>query len=70
MAIEKKAKETAPAPSDKQKALETAAKAAAAQPPRVDAGVGNRAVPSGDSIFGDQDKWEKASEAERLRYLQ
>ena len=54
----------------KQKALETAAKAAAAQPPRVDAGVGNRAVPSGDSIIGDQDKWEKASEAERLRYLQ
>ena len=54
----------------KQKAMETAAKASAAQPPRVDAGVGNRAIPSGDSIIGDQDKWEKASEAERLRYLQ
>ena len=54
----------------KQQALVNGAKAAAAQPPRVDAGVGNRTIPSGDSIIGNQEKWEKASEAERLRYLQ
>lgn len=54
----------------KQAALATAAKAAANQPPRVDAGVGNRAIPAGDSIITDQNKWEKASDAERLRYLQ
>ena len=54
----------------KQQAMVNGAKAAAAQPPRVDAGVGNRTIPSGDSIIGNQEKWEKASEAERLRYLQ
>ena len=54
----------------KQQALVNGAKAAAAQPPRVDAGVGNRTIPSGDSIIGNQEKWERASEAERLRYLQ
>lgn len=62
-----------PAPSvdqRKQKALAAAANAAANQPPRVDAGVGNRAIPVGDSIISDQNKWEKASDAERLRYLQ
>ena len=53
----------------KQLSLVNAAKAAAAQPPRVDAGVGNRAIPAGDSIIGSQDKWEKASESERLKYL-
>lgn len=53
----------------KQQALVNGAKAAAAQPPRVDAGVGNRSIPAGDSIVGNQDKWEKASEAERMRFL-
>ena len=53
----------------KQAAVTNAAKANAAQPPRVDAGVGNRSIPAGDSIVGNQDKWEKASEAERMRFL-
>ena len=53
----------------KQAALANAAKASAAQPPAVEAGIGNRAVPFGDDIIGDQAKWEKASEAERLRML-
>ena len=53
----------------KQAAIATAAKASAAQPPAVEAGIGNRAVPFGDDIIGDQAKWEKASEAERLRML-
>lgn len=52
-----------------QQALVNGAKAAAAQPPRVDAGVGNRAIPAGDEIISSQDKWEKASDSERLRYL-
>ena len=58
-------------PTDKRKqaALATAAKASAAQPPAVEAGIGNRAIPFGDDIIGDQSKWEKASEAERLRML-
>ena len=58
-------------PTDKRKqaALATAAKASAAQPPAVEAGIGNRAIPFGDDIIGDQAKWEKASEAERLRML-
>ena len=58
-------------PTDKRKqaALATAAKARAAQPPAVEAGIGNRAIPFGDDIIGDQAKWEKASEAERLRML-
>ena len=58
-------------PTDKRKqaALATAAKASAAQPPAVEAGIGNRAIPFGDDIIGDQEKWEKASEAERLRML-
>ena len=57
--------------TDKRKAtaLATAAKASAAQPPAVEAGIGNRAIPFGDDIIGDQSKWEKASEAERLRML-
>ena len=53
----------------KQAAIANAAKASAAQPPAVEAGIGNRAVPFGDDIIGDQAKWEKASEAERLRML-
>jgi hypothetical protein len=52
-----------------QAAVVNGAKAAASQPPRVDAGVGNRAIPSGDSIVGNQAKWEKASDEERMRYL-
>ena len=58
-------------PTDKRKqaALATAAKASAAQPPAVEAGIGNRAIPFGDDIIGDQAKWENASEAERLRML-
>lgn len=54
----------------KHQAIVAGAKTAASQPPRVDAGVGNRTIPSGDSIIGNQDKWEKASEADRMRYLQ
>ena len=53
----------------KQAAIANAAKASAAQPPAVEAGIGNRAVPFGDDIIGDQARWEKASEAERLRML-
>lgn len=70
--IYSKATEPTPEPlTDKRKAtaLATAAKASAAQPPAVEAGVGNRAIPFGDDIIGDQAKWEKASEAERLRML-
>ena len=60
------------APVDKRKraAVATAARVSATQPPRVDAGVGNRAIPAGNSIVGNQDRWERASETERLRYLQ
>ena len=63
--------DTQPQVTDKRKqaAVANAAKANAAQPPRVDAGVGNRSIPAGDSIVGNQDKWEKASEAERMRFL-
>ncbi len=63
--------DTQPPATDKRKqaAVANAAKANAAQPPRVDAGVGNRSIPAGDSIVGNQDKWEKASEAERMRFL-
>lgn len=53
----------------KQAAAVAAAKAAGAQPPPIEAGVGNRAVPTGDAIIGDQDKWERASQSERLRFL-
>ena len=70
--IYSKATEPTPEPlTDKRKqaAIATAAKASAAQPPAVEAGIGNRAVPFGDDIIGDQAKWEKASEAERLRML-
>ena len=63
--------DTQPHATDKRKqaAVANAAKANAAQPPRVDAGVGNRSIPAGDSIVGNQEKWEKASEAERMRFL-
>ena len=58
-------------PTDKRKqaAIANAAKASAAQPPAVEAGIGNRAVPFGDDIIGDQAKWDKAPEAERQRFL-
>ena len=70
--IYSKATEPTPEPlTDKRKqaAIANAAKASAAQPPAVEAGIGNRAIPFGDDIIGDQAKWEKASEAERLRML-
>ena len=53
----------------KQKAVEVAAKTANAQPPSVEAGVGNRSIPLGDDLINDQNKWDKASEAERQRFL-
>ena len=66
------AKPSEPAPAvdtRKQAAAVTAAKTSAAQPPAVEAGIGNRAIPVGDDIISDQAKWEKASEAERMRAL-
>ena len=53
----------------KQKAVEVAAKTANAQPPSVEAGVGNRSIPLGDDLINDQNKWDNASEAERQRFL-
>ena len=53
----------------KQKAVEVAAKTANAQPPSVEAGVGNRSIPLGDDLINDQNKWDKASDAERARLL-
>ena len=44
-------------------------KTASAQPPAVEAGIGNRAIPIGDDLISDQNKWDKASEAERQRFL-
>ena len=60
-----------PAPVDKRKqaALALAAKTAGSQPPPVEAGIGNRAIPLGDDLISDQNKWDKASDAERLRLL-
>ena len=61
----------APQPVDtrRQKAVEVAAKTANAQPPSVEAGVGNRSIPLGDDLINDQNKWDKAPEAERQRFL-
>ena len=53
----------------KQKAVEVAARTANAQPPSVEAGVGNRSIPLGDDLINDQNKWDKATEAERQRFL-
>lgn len=50
-------------------ALVEAARSAAAQPARGDAGVGNRAIPADKSILDDQDAYEKADEKERMRLL-
>ncbi len=50
-------------------ALVEAARSAAAQPTRGDAGVGNRAMPADKSILDDQDAYEKADEKERMRLL-
>ena len=58
-----------PVDTRKQKAVEVAAKTASAQPPSVEAGVGNRSIPLGDDLINDQNKWDKASEAERQRFL-
>ena len=60
---------TSPVDTRKQKAVEVAAKTANAQPPSVEAGVGNRSIPLGDDLINDQNKWDKASEAERQRFL-
>ena len=60
---------TPPVDTRKQKAVEVAAKTASAQPPSVEAGVGNRSIPLGDDLINDQNKWDKASEAERQRFL-
>ena len=65
-----KAEPTPPAvDTRKQKAVEVAAKTANAQPPSVEAGIGNRSIPLGDDLINDQNKWDKASEAERQRFL-
>ena len=58
-----------PVDTRKQKAVEVAARTANAQPPSVEAGVGNRSIPLGDDLINDQNKWDKASEAERQRFL-
>ena len=60
---------TSPVDTRKQKAVEVAAKTANAQPPSVEAGVGNRSIPLGDDLINDQNKWDKAPEAERQRFL-
>lgn len=61
----------APVVADKRKqlALVTAAETAASQPPRSGAGVGNRAVPVGNSILHSQAAWDKASDEERMQFL-
>ena len=60
---------TPPVDTRKQKAVEVAARTANAQPPSVEAGVGNRSIPLGDDLINDQNKWDKASDAERARLL-
>lgn len=62
--------EEAPVDTRKQKAMRLAAETAVLQPPRVDDGVGTRAIPVSKEILGNQDKWERASESERMRFLQ
>jgi hypothetical protein len=64
------AEEDQPVDTRKQKALRLAAETAALQPPRVDDGVGTRAIPVSKEILGNQDKWDRASESERMRFLQ
>lgn len=61
-----------PPPVDrrKQQALATAARTAGEQPPRSDAGVGNRTIPVSNDILSNPDKWAKAPESERQRMLQ
>jgi hypothetical protein len=62
--------EEPPVDTRKQKAMRLAAETAVLQPPRVDDGVGTRAIPVSKEILGNQDKWERASESERMRFLQ
>jgi hypothetical protein len=62
--------EEPPVDTRKQKALRLAAETAALQPPRVDDGVGTRAIPVSKEILGNQDKWDRASESERMQFLQ
>lgn len=52
-----------------QQAIQRGAKDAVAQPPKLDAGVGNRAIPAGDAIIDDLEKWGAASKEERMRHL-
>lgn len=62
--------EEQPVDTRKQKAMRLAAETAVLQPPRVDDGVGTRAIPVSREILGNQDKWDRASESERMRFLQ
>lgn len=64
------AEEDQPVDTRKQKALRLAAETAVLQPPRVDDGVGTRAIPASREILGNQDKWDRASDSERMRFLQ
>lgn len=64
------AEEDPPVDARKQKAMRLAAETAALQPPRVDGGVGARAIPASREILGNQDKWDRAPESERMRFLQ
>ena len=64
------AEEDQPVDTRKQKAMRLAAETAVLQPPRVDDGVGTRAIPASREILGNQDKWDRASESERMRFLQ
>ncbi len=64
------AEEDPPVDTRKQKAMRLAAETANLQPPRVDDGVGTRAIPVSREILGNQDKWDRASESERMRFLQ
>lgn len=64
------AEEEPPVDTRKKRALRLAAETAVLQPPRVDDGVGTRAIPASREILGNQDKWDRASESERMRFLQ
>lgn len=65
-------KQPDPPPVDRrtQQAIATAASTAGEQPPRFDAGVGNRTIPVSTDILSNPDKWAKAPESERQRLLQ
>ena len=52
-----------------QQAIQRAAKDSSAQPPKMDAGVGNRGIPAGNAILDDVDKWSAATQEERMKHL-